>query len=238
MRDRTDAETPAELERLRGRLDGGAIPHPPVLPVVAVVCLLFGLSFGLALAPKDGAGGPNGPSTAAASSVPTTSGPPSSAPTVPPSVASEEAACLLELGCHVVSLHGATIQVTEPAPAGGVTLAAAIESARRANSFDDKDILSVTLMVDIGFGWAAGESASPGGSARWVWQIVLRNPTSWTCTGELSSPQPLESPPTTSYSFCQIGDSPLLEMREIIIVDYLTGQPLVTIVSPYPMSNP
>lgn len=224
MRDRTDAETPAELERLRGRLDGGAFPHPPVLPVVAAVCLLFGLSFGLALAPKD----------------PASFEPATPAPTIPMSPATTEPVCMLGEVCST-PWPAVTIPVVPvgTAPSGGVSLAAAIESARRVYSFDDQDILSVTLTADGRTYWADSEFyVGPQGPGQWVWQIVLRGRSRWTCTREMLSPQPLESPATTAYTFCQMGISPLLEMREIIIVDYLTGQPLVTIVTPYPISNP
>lgn len=164
MDDRTDPRTPPQLERVSARFDGGAFRRPPVLPIVAVLALLLGLSLGYGLAPRE--------TTASATTMATPSSP---AVTVPPS--SEIAVATfyvawpcLDPTCVDTPAPIVVVPATPaPAPSGGLSLSEAVKAASQAwRPFGDSDVVSAELIT------MSVVSPAMEPSDRWVWALTVR----------------------------------------------------------------
>jgi hypothetical protein len=118
-----EQDAPAELERVRSDIRGGAFPHPPVLPVVAVVAVLFGISVGFGLAPRTPAATPR--PTADLIAVPT--GPATAVPTGP---------------ATAVPTDGSPSYTP---PGEGTTLAVAVTAAEKTFGIKAQDVISARL---------------------------------------------------------------------------------------------
>jgi hypothetical protein len=209
MEERDERGPVQDLERVSGNFEGGAFPRPPILPVVATLALLVGLSLGLALAPR----APT-PTTATA----TQFGAASVAPTVPPSPHTLETTAF------------ATAPPTAAAspPLGGIPVSQAIAAAEEAFGIADAAIADVSL-VDNGTFYS-----DPSSGHLWSWQIVVRELPSQFCvpwadgaSGYVmivpdGSPEPQPSSVTTTGPCRATG---------LIMVDYLTGRAVMMVVA-------
>lgn len=221
MDERLDPRTPPELEHVRSKVEGGAFPHPPILPVVAVLALLLGLSLGFGLAPKQAAVSSESPS-------PT---PPLEWTTNPPTfpVDNPTAPDYFCWGAPPCASIPIVIYVTpEPtvppsAPTGGVTMAQAVAAAKKAFKVADKDILAVRL-VD-GTQYYFGPSTDG-----WFWEVVVRGPGAIPCGGILpasESPSVTPDPQASGEVYC-------IDEYDAVIVDYRTGEALGMSSATYP----
>jgi hypothetical protein len=208
--DRYDPGVPAELERIKPSLGGGAFPHPPVLPVVAVLTLFVGLSIGFGLAARDGAA-PTQP--AIAPTLPVTQ--PSTAAPTAPEVFATDIICWGDGGAC-----GGFIVVTPPpvvtvtAPPGGVTVTEAIAAAEKTYGISDSDIVDVRLVDNSDY------YNDPSRADLWVWEIVVRGPGEVACAGSSRIVLPDGSGSYVTY--------------DEVVVDYLTGSVRVMSTAVYP----
>jgi hypothetical protein len=223
--DQYDPGVPADLERVRPNLGGGAFPHPPVLPVVAVLTLFIGLSIGFGLAPRAGDG-------SAESSGPTASLPPlrSPGPTAVPTEGSHPIICWGDGGaCGPFILVTPRPVVTTTAPPNGVTVTEAIAAAENTYGISESDIVDVRL-VDNGDYYT-----DPLRSDLWVWEIVVRGPGDVPCADNPDSfTYTYEEPGATAFISQVVIPDPCHDDMDVIVVDYLTGQVLVKSTLVYP----
>jgi hypothetical protein len=173
-------EPPPQVERLRARMKGGGLPVPPVLPVVAALALLVGLTLGYRLAPA---------STPSSSSTPAPSASPDPTPGPSPPASTPPSAVVLPLPPET---PGAL-------PTGGVTQAQAVAAAREAWPFADADVISVQLVPAATFGGAL-EPASPA----WVWRVEVRASDSLTCQAPAPETRPALIEQGCSHAFVTI----------------------------------
>jgi hypothetical protein len=172
--------TPPQVERLRSRMKGGGLPVPPVLPIVAAVALLLGLTLGYRLAPT---------------STPSSSGTPA------PSRSTDPTQVSLPLASERPNAVVYPLPPVTPAalPTGGVTQGQAVAAARDAWPFADADVISVQLVPAASFGGAL-EPASP----TWVWRVEVRGSDSLTCQAPAPETQPAPIQQTCSHEFVTI----------------------------------
>lgn len=208
MGDGGNPEVPADVERVRPSLEGGAFPHPPILPVVAILTLLLGLGIGFGLAPRER---------------PT---PPSTQPTVEkPKLPPTHAPAALWPGaiCFDVSRDGSGVATPTPAvspPPGGVSPTIAIAAAMGAYGISEADIRAVRL-VPVRIELNLHYCDDPGRPYTWVWEIEVGGD-SVPCPepDPISTGNLIESPvpETSSYGLPRTcsGDA-------VIFVDYLNG---------------
>jgi hypothetical protein len=111
----------------------------------------------------------------------------------------------------------------------------AIEVARQAYSFIDEDVLSVRLVA--GSPYYQDDSHR----YRWVWEIVVRAPVEVPCVRFWQSPlespsaSPSESPSETPGALATYADARMCSAdASVFIVDYMTGEPIVMLVTSYP----
>jgi hypothetical protein len=224
--DRYDPGAPADLERVRPSLGGGAFPHPPVLPVVAVLTLFIGLSIGFGLAPRAGDG-------SAQSSGPTTSLPPLRSPglTEPaPSDTSYPIICWGDGGaCGPFILVTPPPVVTTTAPPNGVTVMQAIAAAEDTYGIPESDIVDVRLVDNSDY------YTDPLRSDLWVWEIVVRGPGEVPCADSSDYfTYTHEEPGATAFISRMVIADPCHDDMDVVVVDYLTGQVLVKSTAVYP----
>jgi hypothetical protein len=200
-----DQDAPAELERVRSDIRGGAFPHPPVLPVVAVVALLFGLSLGAEFSPKPGP------------TVPTTAG-----TVAPPSATISRWPGLIANPTAPATIAPATDAPTAEAsaatpPAEGTTVAVAVTAAEKTFGIKPQDVLSVRL--------ANGTSYLPAIDG-WVWEILVRGRGSVECGHVWVVRTPIASH-SAQPIFCD-------ESADVVIVDYASGTAVIMASATYP----
>jgi hypothetical protein len=214
MDDRLDPRNPPGLERLRPKVEGGAFPRPPLLPVVAVMTLLLGLSLGLALAPKQATVAGASPSPSA--SLELTPNP----PTFPvDEVTAQDYFCFGPGPC--ASFPGYLVITEEPTapptpPAGGVTMAQAVASATKEFGFADKDVVAVRLVDNSQFYTVSATDT-------WSWEIYVRGPGTIPCGGGPIAP----SSTTPDLS----GAGSCIDDYDLVVVDYLSGHGVLEVIS-------
>jgi len=197
MDERVSRDEEPRLERLETRVDGGAFRRPPVLPIVAVVALLFGLSLGVGLVPKPVEPTP-APSASVASAVP--------APTV------SAAPLLVDVTASPADLHSPSLAaiVTSTPPKQGTTTAQAVAAAEKTFGIKAADVVSIRLVDGTTY---------PPAVVGWVWEIVVRGPGQVECGHVFVYPKPLPS-----YSpepiYCE-------ENADIVIVDFKSGEAML-----------
>lgn len=207
-----DPRMPADLERIRSSVGGGAFPHPPVLPIVAVLTLLLGLSIGFSLAPKEGAG--STPSSTLASETPhvATAAPTATATSpkwgVPP----------------IVYITPAPVVTTTPPP-GGVTVTDALITAEDVYGFDESEVLDVRLVDNSQY------YNDPARADLWVWEIVVKGPGPVACEStRLHGLEPSAVPTVLTFQTSRLCQ----DDTDVVVVDYLTGKVLALTATTYP----
>jgi hypothetical protein len=174
MDDQTRPIGPDERERLKPRMKSRSLPVPPLIPTIAAVALIVGISLGYGLALKVGPG-----FTATASASPSAS--PDATPVSIPSPQSSDWA--------VYIIGPAPTSTFEQLPVGGLTLAQAIAAARAGWPFADSDLISASIVQPQDVVVASQPN-------RWVWEVVIRGSGPMVCADPLQpsdSPQPVAS---------------------------------------------
>jgi hypothetical protein len=186
-----------ERERLKPRMQSHSLPVPPLIPIVAAVALILGISLGYGIAPRPG------PLASAASADPTAA-PTATGPdrlyvtaTVPPD-------------WLVIPIPTMQLSPTDEPPSGGITLDQALAAAKKGWPFLDTDVLSVTTV--------RRDAVLPGALPdQWLWAIGLRGNGGQFCSG----PIPLDDSSFVPASGSSVSCG---TFNLVIYVDYLTGE--------------
>jgi hypothetical protein len=202
MQEPTHELQPPETVRVRPRMKGGGLPVPPVLPLVAGLALLLGLSIGFGLAPRS----PMADATLsrAGSSSPSSSVWPTGTPTTVPYPWATD--------WSITFIYSSPTFTPAPLPSGGLTMAQAVASAEKVWPFTDADIVSVRLLPGDQFG------GDPSETSGWVWAVEIRGGGSTFCEGDPTATAPAATPTC-------------LEAFTTILVDYRTGEMYFSITS-------
>lgn len=181
--------------RVTPAMRGRALPLPPLVPLLGVLCILGGFVLGVALAPK---GDPLPPSSPAAIIVASPSFLDAPSDTLAPTAAPEPTATAL------AGPVAASPSVEIP-PADGLSLAQALGAMRAAGMGASLSAVVSARVVRLAeLSHAPSSSASGDG---WVWLIVVGGTFPLSC-----GPRPLSTPAPCPWT-----------TTERIVIDYHTG---------------